>query len=342
MSLASFRQPCIILRSVDTASEKPAGLVLPLAGEKLSTETLSPPIRVTGLAAGLITELWRTADAEACGLNLADFSLTLDSVGARLNYNLPAGTIPDAAQKAAFFRSLHLADLALAQACALGREPAWNRFLSNYRSGLARAAVSITGSATLGQELADSLYAELYGLRESEGERRSPLASFTGRGSLMGWLRATLVQRFRDHHRRTFREMPLDDIDCAAPESTAELNQLTPLAAAVALTLKGLPAEDRFLLSAYFLDRQTLLQIARTLGVHEATMSRRIKRLAGNTRTKLLENLASGGMSKAAAEEALGTDPRDIEINLRSLLQSSQAPAFYSQRDAAPGTADTR
>jgi RNA polymerase sigma-70 factor (ECF subfamily) len=136
--------------------------------------------------------------------------------------------------------------------------------------------------------------------------------------------------------------MPLDDIDCAAPESTAELNQLTPLAAAVALTLKGLPAEDRFLLSAYFLDRQTLLQIARTLGVHEATMSRRIKRLAGNTRTKLLENLASGGMSKAAAEEALGTDPRDIEINLRSLLQSSQAPAFYSQRDAAPGTADTR
>jgi hypothetical protein len=33
-------------------------------------------------------------------------------------------------------------------------------------------------------------------------------------------------------------------------------------------------------------------------------------------------------MSRAAADEALGTDPRDLEINLRSLLQASQPEAF--------------
>jgi RNA polymerase sigma-70 factor (ECF subfamily) len=37
-------------------------------------------------------------------------------------------------------------------------------------------------------------------------------------------------------------------------------------------------------------------------------------------------------LSKAAAEEALGTDPRDIEINLRRLLQTSQTSSFSNRR----------
>jgi RNA polymerase sigma-70 factor (ECF subfamily) len=106
---------------------------------------------------------------------------------------------------------------------------------------------------------------------------------------------------------------------------------LTQLTVAIARTLRGLAAEDRFLLSAYFLDRQTLLQIAQTLGVHEATISRRIKRLANHLREQLLEHLVSTGLSKAAAEEALGTDPRDIEINIRKLLQTSQLSPFSYQ-----------
>jgi RNA polymerase sigma-70 factor (ECF subfamily) len=172
----------------------------------------------------------------------------------------------------------------------------------------------------------------LYGLRQSGGVRRSPLASYSGRGSLMGWLRATLVQRFRDHHRRTYREEPLENAEspAAAPAASipAELAQLT---AAIARTLRGIAAEDRFLLSAYYLDRQTLLQIAQTLAVHEATISRRLKRLAATLHQQLVKNLRSGGLSKAAAEEALGADPRDIEINLRMLLQTSQNSTFSNQ-----------
>ena len=107
------------------------------------------------------------------------------------------------------------------------------------------------------------------------------------------------------------------------------------LTMAIARTLKGLAAEDRFLLSAYFLDRQTLLQIAQTLGVHEATISRRIKRLALHLRRQLLERLVAGGLSRAAAEEELGTDPRDVEINIRKLLQTSQLTPFFNQGDSA-------
>ncbi len=137
------------------------------------------------------------------------------------------------------------------------------------------------------------------------------------------------------HHRRTYRETPLDTLDAPAPQPapaqpTAELAHLTN---ALARTLEALPPEDRFLLASYFLDRQTLLQIARVLHVHEATISRKLKRLTSDLRKQLLRNLQSGGLSKRAAEESLGTDPRDPELNLRALLQTSQSPPFSNQEN---------
>jgi len=36
-------------------------------------------------------------------------------------------------------------------------------------------------------------------------------------------------------------------------------------------------------------------------------------------------------MSRRAAEEALGADPRDLDINLKKLLQSSQSDAFQEK-----------
>jgi RNA polymerase sigma-70 factor (ECF subfamily) len=295
---------------------------------KASTSTLV----FAEIPAALLEELWQAAEAETLGISQPEFGQILAAVGAKSNFNLPPGAAASSSQKATYLRSLRLPDLALAHACALGREPAWVRFLSLYRGALVRAAQGITGSASLGEDLTDSLYAELYGLREVEGQRKSPLASFTGRGSLLGWLRTTLAQRFTDHHRRTYREAPLEDVDAAAPAAAptipVEANALT---AAVAGTLGELEPEDRFLLAAYYLDRQTLLQIARTINVHEATISRRLKRLVEGLRIRLLKNLCAEGLSKAAAQEALGTDPRDIEINLRALLQTSQTGAFNNK-----------
>jgi RNA polymerase sigma-70 factor (ECF subfamily) len=283
----------------------------------------------------LVEELWRLAEAETCGLTPDEFSNILSAVGAKVNYGLPAGVPSDSAQRSAFLRGLHLPELALAHACALGHEAAWQRFLGLYRAPLTQAAIAITGSATLGHDLADSLYSELYGLKQDEGGRRSPLSSYSGRGSLLGWLRTTLAQRHVDHHRRTRRETPLDTLDAPAPEpSSAPLSaELTRLTHALAHTLQALPSDDRFLLSAYFLDRRTLLEISRTVHVHEATISRRLKRLAADLRKQLLQNLQAGGLSKRAAEEALGVDPRDVEINLRKLLQTSH-PSTFSDRAA--------
>ena len=165
----------------------------------------------------LAEELCRLAASPLCGLSPPEFCATLERVGTKYNHGLPPGVEANPAAQAAFYRALKLPDLALAQGCALGRDAAWERFLKLYKTPVLQAAIAIAGSATAGHELADSLVADLFGLREQNGERRSPLASYSGRGSLLGWLRATLAQRHVDRHRRTHREQPLDDTEPAAP-----------------------------------------------------------------------------------------------------------------------------
>jgi RNA polymerase sigma-70 factor (ECF subfamily) len=288
----------------------------------------------------LLDELWRASDAAGWGMWRDDFDRILLEAGTAWNFGLAEGAEPTQRQQAAFFRGLCLDDLVLARACAAGNECAWEHFVAQHRQPLIRAAIAITGSETLGRELADQLYAELFGLNTREGERRCPLLSYRGRGSLMGWLRTTLAQRHVDHHRRNRRlkslDDPLEEMDAPAadlaPETPAA--ELSQLERAIEDALRGRDAEERFLLAAYYLDGQTLLQIARVLGVHEATVSRKLKRATEDTRKQVLRNLERNGLSRRAAIEALGADPRDLNVNLKKLLQNSQTEAFQEQ--AAP------
>jgi RNA polymerase sigma-70 factor (ECF subfamily) len=302
----------------------------------------------------LLEELWSRCDASGWGLSQEEFEQILLEAGTAQNFGraerTPAthpndpgssihpslGTAAARHHQATFFHGLCLADLVLARACAAGHEGAWEHFVAVYRQPLTRAAMAITGSETLGRELADQLYGELYGLTTRDGQRRCPLSSYRGRGSLMGWLRTTLAQRHVDHHRRSRREEPLEEMDAPAadPEPETPPAELSLLERATEEAVGERDAEERFLLAAYYLDGQTLLQIARVLGVHEATVSRKLRRVTEGTRKQLLKILQRGGLSRRGAEETLGADPRDLQVNLKKLLQNSQAEAFKEQ--AAP------
>lgn len=323
---------------MDTASSQPGDIVLPQESAVFASSSVEAAIddcNVTheSLPEEIIEELWLAAEGNSNGITLEELSSILARVGNKCNHGLPAEIHPTTSQQITFYRALRLPELSMAQACSLGREVAWQRFLNLYRTAITHSAVAITRSATLGNDLADSLYSELFGLKEREGLRVSPLASYSGRGSLLAWLRTTLAQRHIDHHRRTHRETPLDEMDlaetpAAVPTPPAEINLL---GRAVERTLEALEAEERFLLSSYYLDRRTLIEIARVLKVHEATVSRRLNRVVTGMRKQLLKNLRLVGMSEGEAEEALGADPRDLEINLRALLQFSQSTAFTDQ-----------
>jgi RNA polymerase sigma-70 factor (ECF subfamily) len=285
------------------------------------------------VAGALLEELWQECDGAGCGLERSEFNAILLEVGKAQNFGLVEGEVASRTQQAAFFRGLKLGDLVLARACAAGNERAWERFVAMYRQPLVRAAIAITGSDTLGRELADQLYGELFGLTTRDGERRCPLASYRGRGSLIGWLRTTLAQRHVDHHRRTHREEPLEEFNAPAVNVEVEkpATALNALEKAVEGALRGCEAEERFVLAAYYLDERTLMQIAQVMHVHEATVSRKVKRICQDLRKRIMKNLQGAGLSRRAAEEALGADPRDLDMNLKKLLQFSQAEAFQEK-----------
>ena len=104
-----------------------------------------------------------------------------------------------------FLASLNANDLCLAAACAKGDDAAWEDFFREYRGYLLSVARTMTQDAGAAEQLADSTFAELYGLRETAGARVSKFSFYSGRGSLRGWLRAVVFQLSADHHRQTSR-----------------------------------------------------------------------------------------------------------------------------------------
>ena len=245
-----------------------------------------------------------------------------------------------------FCGSLRLEDLALARACAVGHERAWEVFMSRFREKLYDVARQITREDSLGRELADSVYAELYGTRTREGERLSKLASYSGRGSLDGWLRTVLAQEYVNTYRKQRRLVSLDEESEEGVQYAAANAEPTPAAdplleRATHDALRALEAEDRFVLASYFLDRRTLAEIARSLSVHESTISRKVEKLTKSVRKQITKNLIGYGMSRRQAEEALDADVRDMALDLRSSLAQDSVTGAFSKKGAKAGERGT-
>src|SRR6516165_684682 len=170
-----------------------------------------------------------------------------------------AGPFDDVAAELRFLASLRLEELVLARACAQGNERAWEVFLNRYRNTLYESAYKIAPVDSEARILADSLYAELYGVDAKGQQRTSKLLYYQGRGSLQGWLRVVVAQEYINRYRSMKRETSLD----AAVEDGTQFAASEPdvvvadprVEAAVTAELSELDATDRFLMAAYFLDR---------------------------------------------------------------------------------------
>ena len=96
--------------------------------------------------------------------------------------------------------------------------------------------------------------------------------------------------------------------------------------------LASLSAEDRMILASYFLDGRTLAEVARMLGVHESTISRRVEKLTRSLRKKVLEGLGRRGMDRRQAQEVLDADVRDLTVDVRRSLAQETAPVPFSEK----------
>ncbi len=298
---------------------------------------------------------WLLAKTEAArwGLTRARFAEALErSVEHRFR-----SASPTAAEVAAYLESLHVEDLALACACSDGNEQAWDDFVRRYREDLYAAARAITSCrgnspAAAGEaqarELADSLYAELYGLAEHAPRRRSLLDYFHGRSKLSTWLRAVLARRHIDALRAAQHTEPLGEKEEAYIAETLRAHgspvlpdpdrarYLDLLQTALLEALAALGPRDRLRLAYYYVHERTLAEIGRILGEHEATASRNLERTRRELRKEVerilrAEKRLADAQIRLCFEYAMEEWPYD----LTSALGVADAPGEGDLSDLA-------
>jgi RNA polymerase sigma factor (sigma-70 family) len=258
------------------------------------------------------------------------------------------GTEPDATQLTQYLSALHLQDLALACACAEGHAKAWDYFVSNFRPYLRSAAGAILRcppDSPAARELADSLFADLYGL--TDARNRSLFRYFHGRSSLKTWLRAVLAQRHVDSIRasRRFIELEPTDGHAAMPAAQPAIrpgsledphrNDLVALfRRTLEVALGLLDPHDKERLRSYYAAEQTLAEIGRKLGEHESSVSRNLDRTRRELRHEVEQALRKGSSSLAGHADVGLSDAQialcfqyaseDASIDLDRLLPESQ------------------
>jgi RNA polymerase sigma-70 factor, ECF subfamily len=238
-----------------------------------------------------------------------------------------------------YLTSLNANDLCLAAACAKGDDHAWEDFFREYRSYLLSVARTMTQDAGAAEQLADSTFAELYGLRETAGARVSKFSFYSGRGSLRGWLRAVVFQLSADHHRQTSRlvqtEEPeeMDRLAHAAekspPKSTTDLDYVRDryrdaVARSLRRAIGELESRERLLLAYYYYDEMTLRDIGKFFGVHEATISRWLTKVQKHVRKLVEKSLARDhSFNRREVAEAIELAAEQLDLTVGEYLLES-------------------
>jgi len=321
-----------------------------MTGPNSSPDNEPDHLQATGSEASLsrlagldtfVADLFAASGATRFGLSIELFAAMLAEVVAKY---LPPDADVAAIRK--LLSAIHVEELVLARACAAGNEGAWEDFLLRYRESLYEAGISIAKDYGLGRELADSLYADLWGAGSAHGT--SPLRSYMGYGSLAGWLRTIMGRSFIDRYRSERRLVSLEEEtnegwQLKAPPAPPMAAVESRLEMATDEALRGLDAEDRFILASFFLHDRTLAELARILRLHESTVSRRIGKVTASLRKQILRGMMRRGMSRRQAEEALETDVRDLQINVRARLQENlQETPIQPSSQQGPGAAKAK
>ena len=295
----------------------------------------------------LVDQLFAASGAASWGLPRSLFAAALEH-SAKKRFTEES---PDARKIEEYLSTLHLQDLALACACAEGRSGAWDHFVATFRGYMRSAASAILRcpqDSPAACELADSLFADLYGLSEA-ANRRSLFRYFHGRSSLKTWLRAVLAQRHVDAIRASRRFTDLDSADSHAtplaaprhisnagaepPRDPHRIELVTLFHRTLEVALGLLDTRDKERLRLYYAAEQTLAEIGRKLGEHESSVSRNLERTRRELRQQVEQALRKGtgvdgaspgaGLSDAQIALCFEYAAEDSPIDLDKLLPES-------------------
>jgi RNA polymerase sigma factor (sigma-70 family) len=285
----------------------------------------------------LVASLYSQSGAARWGLSQSQFVCGLErSLRKRFQDGAPS---PDSLEE--YLLTLHMEDLALTTACIEGSEAAWEYFVEEYRGYLRGAAGAITKASRYGanpQELADSLFSDLFGLMDGKRGERSLFRYFHGRSSLKTWLRTVLAQRHVDTIRAQRRMESLDAEDGEKPVLPMERVQqqslqdphrahyLSCFTAALHHCLKLLHPADRERLELYYVRQMKLAEIGRQRGEHESSVSRNLERIRQELRTLAEQHLRDAfSLSDAEIQQCFEYAAEDVPIDFRQLFPDAKS-----------------
>jgi RNA polymerase sigma-70 factor (ECF subfamily) len=266
-------------------------------------------------------------------------SLVCDSLAPRISAAVEKYLLRDdprisETEIAKFIDELQADDLCLIIACERGDENAWNDLVERFTPTVRSAARSASSNEDAAEDLAQSIWAELYGLRtRKDGAPASKLAYYSGRGSLAGWLRAVVGQLAVDTFRKQSRLVQTEedtDLDRLAHEanagdvlagiptpedSLANRFAQSDMQQALNRAVQDLAAEDRLLVKLYYFDNLRLREAGAVLGVHEATASRRLTRIQTDLRKRVTKILIDErGWTAAETEKSFAEVAQHLDI----------------------------
>jgi RNA polymerase sigma-70 factor, ECF subfamily len=277
-------------------------------------------------------------------------SLSVDALAPRIRaavekYLLRDDRATHAAEIKKFMDEMQADDLCLIIACERGDETAWTDLVERFTATVRSAARSASANEDAAEDLAQSIWAELHGLRVREdGRPASKLAYYSGRGSLAGWLRAVVAQLSVDVFRKQSKLVQTEeetDLERLArdthvtdarnfagagvqnPEQSLS-NQFAQndLQNALTQAVRELGAEDRLLVKLYYFDNLRLREAGVVLGVHEATASRRLTRIQTDLRKRVSQILIDErGWTKAETERSFAEVAQYLDADLEALVK---------------------
>ncbi len=243
-----------------------------------------------------------------------------------------------------FVEEIRADDLCLILSCEKGDEMAWENLVTSFDATVKSAARKMSQNTEDADDLASSIWAELYGLRpNAEGKNRGKLSYYSGRASLAGWLRAVVSQLAIDEFRKQSRFVQIEenrDFENLAEESSnnssndlvlhraadpesilIDKQAASDVAAALSEAIESLEDEDRLILKLYYFDDLKLKEIAAAFGYHEATASRRVARLHSEIR-KLVERSLHNrhGWNQAEVRRHLSETATNLGVDLEKLF----------------------
>ena len=276
-----------------------------------------------------------------------DYGVPINVLGARVKATVQKHLLRDREDASPsvitdFVERLQADDLCLIVACEQGNQKAWNDLVERFSPTVRSAARGASSNEEAADDLAQSIWAELHGLRRTaDGQPTGKLAYYSGRGSLAGWLRAVVAQLAIDQHRKQSRLVQTEedsDFDRIAqsahhhdwtgrdPVVNPEVETSRRFAAseihqALSRAVQELAAEDRLLVKLYYFDGLRLKEAGAVLGVHEATASRRLTRVHGEVRRQVESVLMNEkGWTKSETDAAFSELAVSLDTDIERLL----------------------